>query len=177
MMVIDRRSHAALARAGLNPGELPQERLCLVGPPPAPQARTTSLARPEQPVSSGYVRTFFLLTMTIAARSPFSQRARGNPSRLSGETSVVSIANWARGTTEVPQQPLQAFDRPATPEAQGPRCSCQLLDTLAATPARIPEPNQVGSKTIREGEGGSKGGLSEGEASLSPLLSPPLKPP
>ena len=103
MMVIHRRNHAALARDWRGTTSVRalalascRKNACVSSDhlPPTSQARTTSFARPKRPVNSGYVRSFLLLAMARAAPSSLSQRARGNQSRLTGDASVVSIANW-----------------------------------------------------------------------------------
>ena len=63
--------------------------------PPTSLARTTSLALPCAPESSGYTRSFLLRAARKAAPSSLAQRLCGTPLRLKGDTRVVSTASCA----------------------------------------------------------------------------------
>ena len=61
--------------------------------PPSSMATTTSLARPP-PTSSGYVLSLALLAMRSAVPAVVCWWRRGSAWDVSGETKVVSMANW-----------------------------------------------------------------------------------
>ena len=63
--------------------------------PPTSLAKTTNLALPCSPDSSGYARSFLRRALSRAAPSSPAHRACGVPSRRRGETSVVSRATCA----------------------------------------------------------------------------------
>ena len=63
--------------------------------PPTSPARTTNLALPWAPESSGYTRSFLLRAAREAAPSSLAQRLCGTPLRLKGDTRVVSTASCA----------------------------------------------------------------------------------
>ena len=62
--------------------------------PPTSMARTTNLHRRDWR-SSGYVRSLLRRAVWMAAPRYVPPCRRGCPSRVNGETNVVSIANWA----------------------------------------------------------------------------------
>ena len=69
--------------------------------PPTSPARTTSLARPPSPASSGYVRSFRLLATLSAAPCLVAKPALAVPSPRNALTNVTSIASWAPGNMNV----------------------------------------------------------------------------
>ena len=73
--------------AGFCLGELPQERLCLRGPPPTHFASEDKKLCPAKSTSQ--------LGMVRVAPSSLTQRGRGKPSRPIGDANVVSMASCA----------------------------------------------------------------------------------
>ena len=118
-MVIHRRSHAALARVYWGTGSVRAFTLASCRRnghlPPTSQARTTSFARPNRPVSSGNVLSFLRLAMVRAAPSSLAQRGRGKPSRPTGDTNVVSMAScapWNNGSPSATTSSRRLSGRP-----------------------------------------------------------------
>ena len=79
--------------AGFSLGQQAYESLRVDHLPPTSHSRTTSLAWPKCPVSSGYVLSFLRPAVRKAAPSSRTPRRCGRPSRLTEDISAVWIAN------------------------------------------------------------------------------------
>ena len=90
--------------------------------PPTSAARTTSLALPPTPASSGWVRSFHLLASPRTAPSVRSAPRLTEPSRANGDTSVVSTTS----------RPCRKRSKSLTNHVGAHPGSCLSLQTLAA---------------------------------------------